>query len=198
MSGGDTCGARLLSLEEVDAALRAGRVPKIDLVLEDVILLLLGADRNPVQGVGALTAHVFLAVAGPLSEYKTEPIAFRRGRGGRPRSEDVEDALDALAFTANVSATGCRGRGGAGIAIAITPKGRRRIAKVRSGLPDSVREALARQRAESRPACTMDAATHVHNRDLLAGLVPEDGPKGGGARRAGPGSRSGPRRSRGD
>lgn len=173
-------GGRLYTLEELDERVipRAGGVR---LTAEDVILLLLGADPHPIGGREALTAQVFLAVTGPLARSGVEPIAFRRGRGGRPRSAHVDLALEHLAFTKNVEVSGGRGRrGGGGAEITITAKGRGRIAGNHKSLPATARSALARKRAEwagAAPECRMEDATYVHNREFLERL-PAPGSRG--------------------
>lgn len=195
--GGAARGGRLYTLEELDRHVipRAGGVR---LTAEDVILLLLGADPHPVRGREALTAQVFLAVTGPLARSGVEPIAFRRGRGGRPRSAHVDLALEHLAFTKNVEVSGGGGRrGGVGAEIAITAKGRDRVAGNHKALPAATRSALARKRAEwagAAPECRMEDATYVHNRELLERLPAPGGPAGAGGRRDN--RRSGPSRPR--
>lgn len=177
--GGDPDG-RLYTLEELDRHVipRAGGVR---LTAEDVILLLLRADPHPIRGREALTAQVYLAVTGPLARSGVEPIAFRRGRGGRPRSAHVELALEHLAFTKNVEVSGGRERrGGEGAEITITAKGRGRIAGSHKSLPAAARSALARKRAEwaaAAPECRMEDAAYVHNRELLERL-PAPGSRG--------------------
>ena len=183
--GGGDPGGRLYTLEELDERVipRAGGVR---LTAEDVILLLLRADPHPIRGREALAAQVYLAVTGPLARSGVEPIAFRRGRGGRPRSAHVELALEHLAFTKNVSVSDGRGRrGGVGAEITITAKGRGRIAGNKS-LPAAARSALARKRAEwavDAPECRMEDATYVHNRELLERLPAPGGHAGGGGRK---------------
>ena len=177
MSGGGDPGERLYTLEEMDRYVLP-RAADIRLTISDVILLLLGAAPGPLRDKAALVSQVFLAVTGPLARSGVEPIAFRRGREGRPRSDDVELALDHLAFTRNVDAIGCRG-GRAGPCIAITARGRSRMAETRRGLPAAVRSALASKRAEwggDAPACGMKDATYVHNRELLERLPAPGGP----------------------
>ena len=193
--GGGDPGGSLYTLEELDRHVipRAGGVR---LTAEDVILLLLRADPHPIRGREALAAQVYLAVTGPLARSGVEPIAFRRGRGGRPRSAHVELALEHLAFTKNVDVS--VGRGGRdGADITITAKGRRRIAGSHKSLPAAARSALARKRAEwavDAPECRMEDATYVHNRELLERLPAPGGPAGGGGRRgAGQASQSNPR-----
>ena len=185
--GGAARGGRLYTLEELDEHVipRAGGVR---LTAEDVILLLLRADPHPVRGREALTAQVYLAVTGPLARSGVEPIAFRRGRGGRPRSAHVELALEHLAFTKNVEVSGGRGRrGDGGAEIAITAKGRKRIAGNHKSLPAATRSALARKRAEwagAAPSCKMKDDTYVHNRELLERLPAPGGISGSGRRRS--------------
>ena len=197
--GGGDPGGRLYTLEELDRYVipRAGGVR---LTAEDVILLLLRADPHPVRGREALTAQVFLAVTGPLARSGVEPIAFRRGRGGRPRSADVELALEHLAFTKNVEVSGGgRRRGDGGAEIAITAKGLKRIAGNRKSLPATTRSALARKRAEwagTAPECRMEDATYVHNRELLERLPAPGGHAGGRRKGNGPAGQSNPRGGR--
>lgn len=192
--GGGDPGGRLYTLEELDRHVipRAGGVR---LTAEDVILLLLRADPHPVRGREAFTAQVYLAVTGPLARSGVEPIAFRRGRGGRPRSAHVDLALEHLAFTKNVDISGGRGRrGDIGAEIAITAKGRGRIAGNHKGLPAAARSALARKRAEwaaAAPECRMEDAAYVHNRELLERLPAPGGFAGGGGRRRGAGQEAG-------
>lgn len=183
--GGGDPGGRLYTLEELDERVipRAGGVR---LTAEDVILLLLRADPRPIRGGEALTAQVYLAVTGPLALSGVEPIAFCRGRGGRPRSAHVELALEHLAFTKNVDVSGGRGRRGAGADITITAKGRKRIAGNHKSLPAAARSALARKRAEwaaAAPECRMEDVTYIHNRELLERLPAPGGPAGGDGRR---------------
>ena len=189
-SGGDP-GGRLYTLEEMDKYVLP-RTADIRLTAEDVVLLLFGADPRPVVDKDALASQAFLAVTGPLARSGVEPIAFRRGRGGRPRSAHVELALDHLAFTKNVAVSGRGKRGGP--AITITAKGSRRIAEKRGRLPAAVRSALAHKRAGwggAAPECGMKDATYVHNRELLERLPAPggscDGGRWKGARRAGKG-----------
>ena len=172
MTRGERGLGRALSLGEADEAIlrRAGR---IRLTAEDVVLLLLRADPRPVRGADALAGMAYLAVTGPLAESGVEPIAFRRGRGGRPRSDHVDRALEQLAFTGNVAVSGGRTRAGA--AVTITPRGRGRIADKYGRLPAAARSALGRGRAEwaaSPPACRMQGGAYVHNRELLGGPAP--------------------------
>ena len=183
--GGDP-GGRLYTLEELDRHVipRAGGVL---LTAEDVILLLLRADPSPIRGREALTAQVFLVVTGPLERSGVEPIAFRRGRGGRPRSAHVDLALEHLAFTKNVEVSGGCGRRGAGADITITAKGRGRIAGSHKSLPAAARSALARKRAEwaaAAPECRMEDATYVHNLELLERLPAPGGHAGAGGWRS--------------
>ena len=183
-SGGDDPGERLYTLEEMDRHVLP-HAADIDHTTADVILLLLGADPRPIVDKDALVSQVFLAVTGPLARSGVEPIAFRRGRGGRPRSAHVELALDHLAFTKNVDALGGSG-GRAGPGIAITAKGRRRVAAKRRRLPAAVRSALARKRAEwggDAPACRMEDNTYVHNRELLERLPAPGGRSDSGRRK---------------
>ncbi len=166
---------RTLSLGEADGAIlrRAGRMRP---TAEDVVLLLLRADPRPVRGADALAGLAYLAVTGPLAESGVEPVAFRRGRGGRPRSGHVDHALERLAFTGNVAVSGGQARAGA--AVTITLRGRSRIAGKYGRLPAAARSALARARAEwavSPPACRMQSSAYVHNRGLLDGLAPGTG-----------------------
>ena len=177
MSGGsDPYRARLCTLQEMDEDVlpRAGRV---SLTTEDVILLLLRAGSRPIRGKTALTAQVLLAVSGPLAGSGVEPIVFRRkGPAQQPRSDHVERALDHLAFTKNVAVA--TGRRGASSEIAITPRGRGRIAEKHRRLPRAARDALARQRFEwggSAPECGMGIGTYVHNRELLEHLSTRGG-----------------------
>ena len=148
------------------------RAARVSLTTEDVILLLLRADSRPVAGKTALAAQVLLAVSGPLAGSGVEPIVFRRrGAARQLRSVDVERALDNLAFTRNVAVAA--GRRGASSEIAITQRGRRRIAEKHRRLPRAARDALARQRLEwggSAPECDMGIGTYVHNRELLERL----------------------------
>lgn len=181
--GGGDLGGRLYTLEDLDRHVipRAGGVR---LTAEDVILLLLRADPHPIRGREALTAQVYLALAGPLARSGVEPIAFRRGRGGRPSSAHVELALEHLAFTKNVDVSGGRGRGG-GADITITAKGRGRIAGNHKSLLAATRSALARKRAEwaaAAPECRMEDDTYLHNRELLERLPAPGGHAGGGRR----------------
>ena len=163
---------RTLSLGEADGAIlrRAGR---IRLTAEDVVLLLLRADPRPVRGADALAGLAYLAVTGPLAGSGVEPVAFRRGRGGRPRSDHVDRALEQLAFTGNVAVSSGRTRAGA--SVTITSRGRGRIAREYGRLPAAARSALARARAEwaaSAPACRMQVGAYVHSRGLLDGQAP--------------------------
>ena len=163
---------RTLSLGEADGAIlrRAGRMRP---TAEDVVLLLLRADPRPVRGADALAGLAYLAVTGPLAESGVEPVAFRRGRGGRPRSGHVDHALERLAFTGNVAVSGGQARAGA--AVTITLRGRSRIAGRYGRLPAAARSALARARAEwavTPPACRMQSSAYVHNRGLLDGQAP--------------------------
>ena len=192
--GGDP-GGRLYTLEEMDRYVLP-RTADIRLTAEDVVLLLLQADPRPIGGKAALASQAFLAVTGPLARSGVEPIAFRRGRGGRPRSAHVELALDHLAFTKNVAVSGHGKRGMP--AITITAKGSRRIAEKRGRLPVAVRSALARKRAGwggAAPECGMEDATYVHNREILERLPAPSGLGGSGrrkgARRAGKGDTRG-------
>ena len=194
--GGGVPGGRLYALEEMDEHV-IPRAAGVRLTAEDVILLL-DADPRPIGGGAALTAQVLLAVRGPLSRSGVEPIVFRRGRGGRPRSAHVELALEQLAFTKCAAVADGSGGQGGGSGIMITAKGRSRIAEKRESLPAAARSALARKRAEwsaAAPVCEMRGATYVHNRKLLERLPPPGEPRSGsgrrGARRAGPdGARS--------
>ena len=190
MTRGGRGPGRTLSLGEADGAIlrRAGR---IRLTAEDLILLLLRADPRPVRGADALAGLAYLAVTGPLAKSGVEPVAFRRGRGGRPRSDHMDRALERLAFTGNVAVPGGQTRAGA--AITITPRGRSRIAGKHKRLPAAARSALARSRAEwavTPPACRMQSSAYVHNRELLDGLAPGTGRDRAGHR--GPAAR-GPR-----
>lgn len=181
--GGDDPAGRLYTLEEMDKYVLP-RAADIRLTAEDVILLLLGTGPGPIRGKDAVVAQAYLAVAGPLARSGVEPIAFSRGRGGRPRSAHVELALDHLAFTKNVAASGRGKRGGPDIAI--TARGRRRMAEKRGRLPAAVRSALARKRAEwggEAPACRMEDSTYIHNRELLERLPAPGGPGDGGRRK---------------
>ena len=174
---------RTLSLGEADGAIlrRAGR---IRLTAGDVVLLLLRADPRPVRGADALAWLACLAAAGPLAESGVEPVAFRRGRGGRPRSGHVDRALGQLAFTGNVAVSGGQARAGA--AVTITSRGRSRIAGKYGRLPAAARSALARARAEwaaPAPACRMQGGAYVHGRGLLDGQTPGPGRDRAGHRR---------------
>lgn len=181
MTRGGRGPGRTLSLGEADGAIlrRAGR---IRLTAEDVVLLLLRADPRPVRGADALAGLAYLAVTGPLAESGAEPVAFRRGRGGRPRSDHVDRALERLAFTGNAAVSGGQARAGA--AVTITLRGRSRIAGKHKRLPAAARSALARKRAEwsgPAPACRMEGGTYVHNRELLERLAAGPGPDRAGS-----------------
>lgn len=183
MTPGGRGPGRTLSLGEADEAVlrRAGGVR---LTAEDVILLLLRADPRPVRGEGAAAELVYLAATGPLAAAGVEPIAFRRGRGGRPRSGHVRLALENLAFSGLVEIGAGRRRAGSGIAI--TPRGRRRIAGKYGRLPAAARSALADARAGEGPACVMEGDAYVHNGKLLERLAPGSQDPGGPRRGATP------------
>ena len=182
MTRSPPAGGHAYSLKETDKAILRGAGGGISLTTEDVVLILLRADPRPIRGTDGLAAQVFLAVTGPLARSGVEPVAFRRGRAGRPRSDHVEHALEQLAFTGNVAVSGGRTRAGA--AVRITPRGRSRIAGKYGRLPAAARSALARKRAEwsgPAPACRMEGGTYVHNRELLERLAAGPGPDRAGS-----------------
>ena len=176
MTRSPPAGGRTYPLKDMDKAILRGAGGGISLTTEDVVLLLLRADPRPIRGADGLAAQVFLAVTGPLARSGVEPVAFRRGRAGRPRSDHVEHALEQLAFTGNVAVSGGRTRAGG---VTITPKGRSRIAGKYGRLPAAARSALARKRAEwsgPAPACRMEGVFYVHNCELLERLAAGPGP----------------------
>lgn len=175
--GGRDCG-RLYSLQGIDEA--ADRLAeRFKFTLDDVVLLLLYADPNPIEGRTRLMKEVFLALNEVFAPGEAERVRFRPHRLG-PYAERVYAAADRLAFTGKVRVAAGRGRGGR--SIAITPRGRARIGARFEALPARTRERLVRKRRE------WDALTPAGLRDYVCTRYGEylvDAPPGGGPDRSG-------------
>ena len=166
-----------LPLKEIDGII--GRMGDISLTIEDVVLLVLRAVPRPVKGLERLTGEVLLALREVLDGPDVEPAVFERGPGG-PRSEDVELALDGLAFSNSVKTTGGDGRDAGATQFEIAPRGRTRIKEKWDALPAVTRQALLQRRAEwdAAPPVAMAEPTYVHNEALLR-AGPRAAPPGG-------------------
>lgn len=176
MTGPGAGGPGPLPLEEIDELI--GRTGDISLTIEDVVLLVLGAGDRPVEGLGRLTGEVMLALKEVLDGPDVEAAVFERGPGG-PRSEDVDLALDGLAFSNSVKVAG-DGKDPSALKFEIAPRGRARIREKWDALPAGARRALSQKRAEwdaAEPAA-MKEPLYVHNEALLKG-VPQAVPPGG-------------------
>ena len=135
---------RLYSLQEIDEA--ADRLAaKFKFTLEDVVLLLLYADPNPIEGKTRLMKEVFLALNEVFAPGEAERVHFRPHRFG-PYTERVYAAADRLAFTNKVQVARDKNQGG--FSLAITPKGRAHIGARFGALPARTRERLAQKRFE--------------------------------------------------
>ena len=144
MSGRGWGYDRLYSLQEIDEA--ADRLAgAIKFTLDDVLLLLLYADPNPIEGKTRLMKEVFLALREIFSPGEAEHVSFRPHRFG-PYTERVYAAADRLAFTSKVLVARDKNRGGH--SIAITPKGRAYIGARFGALPARTRERLVQKRLE--------------------------------------------------
>ena len=156
-------GSGPLPLRKIDEmAMRSGPVV---LTIEDVVLLVLRADPRPVTGAGRLTGLVLRALTEAIGGRDTEPAVFEGAPGG-PRSAGVERALDRLAFSNCVKASGSDG---ASPSFEIAPRGRYRIGAKWDALSDGARSALSQARAE-RDAVAPDVlkeGVYVHNKELL-------------------------------
>ena len=155
-----------LPLREFDEFV--GSLGDVSLTIEDVVLLVLRADPRPVEGLGRLTGEVLLALKEVLGGPDVEPAVFERGPAG-PRSEDVDLALDGLAFSNSVKTTGGGGRDAGATQFEIAPRGRTRIKGKWDALPAVTRQALLQRRAEwdAAPPAAMAEPSYIHNEPLL-------------------------------
>lgn len=179
MSGrGGRDRGRLYSLQEIDGA-ACRPAEKFKFALEDVVLLLLYADPNPIEGKARLMKEVFLALNDVFAPGEAERVSFRPHRLG-PYTERVYAAADRLAFTSKVRIAAGGGRGGR--SIAITPRGRARIGARFEALPASTRERLVRKRLEWDALAPAGLRGYVRARhgEYLDGALPRGGPRRGG------------------
>ena len=183
MSGrGDWEHGRLYSLQEIDEAADRPAVG-IKFTLEDVVLLLLYADPNPIEGRARLMKEAFLALNEVLSPAEAERVRFRPRRLG-PYAERVYAAADRLASANKVRIARDKNRGGFGLAI--TPKGRAHIGARFGALPASTRERLAQKRLEwdTLTPAGLRAYVHTHYEGYpesapLKGRLGQGGPAAG-------------------
>ena len=135
---------RTYTLDELDKIILP-QVGRIKYLLDDVILLLLYADPSqPIEGLPRIIYEVYLALCEIFPDADTEAVPFVQKRSGL-RSESVLLSLDALEFTKRVDISGTSRRD---CLLAITPRGRARIADKFDALPHALRENLAQKRSE--------------------------------------------------
>ena len=135
---------RTYTLEEIDNVILP-QIKPVKYLLDDVVMFLLYADpRHPIEGLPMMTYQVYLALCEIFPDADTEPVPFVQGRKNL-QCESILHSLDALSFTNKVDVSGTSRRD---CRLAITPRGRTRIANKFDALPSALREMLVQKRKE--------------------------------------------------
>lgn len=137
-------GEELHSLREIDEAIQ-NQKSTFQYSLSETILFLLYADAIPIKGKVRQMKEVFFMLKEVFDKLSVEPIQFEKNRFG-PYSEEVELAIDQLAFFNCIELSGKRSTNE--FSITITPKGVQYIEGQYRSLSKETRDKLVRKRKE--------------------------------------------------
>ena len=134
----------LLTLSKIDELIK-NESTNFTYTLSDVILFLLYASRKPIRGKIKQQKEIFLALKLVLNTLQIQPIHFKKHKFG-PYNEEVENTIDQLVFSNNLSVTGKKSSND--FAIEISPSGMKRIKNKFDKLPDIIKKDLALKREQ--------------------------------------------------
>ena len=143
-SSGNDIDGNMLTLQQIDELIKTTNI-HFSYTLSDVILFLLYADRNPIQGRIKQQKEVFLALKLVFDKLSIQPVGFKKYRYG-PYSEEVCDTIDQLVFSNHLEVSGKKTSND--FAIRISPSGMKYIKNKFSSLPDDIQKDLQRKREQ--------------------------------------------------
>ncbi|MDE1769377.1 MAG: hypothetical protein KGI28_02330 [Thaumarchaeota archaeon] len=160
---------KVYNVSEIDAMIKT-QTKDFKYSLLDVILLLLYADKDPIRGKIRQMKQIFLALKEVLPKDSTQPVIFKRKQFG-PYSEEIEYAIDQLAFSNYVSILGRKTSND--FSVKIERKGIEYIKNEFDNLPNDIQITLKEKRHEWDTFTSTGIINYVyiHNKEFLENSV---------------------------